>query len=679
MLRNPIVMEVYPPSDLSSVKPADDMVVTINKDGSPKSIFSDDIWDYSATSSTIRFINFRTKIENITPADGGRVESRHKFDVANEFIKILTLYWISAVGGCSMSKLNGDVTAVSFLIRYCLDCGISPKNIFSTPDAIDFLTSRASTTKQTGLLLGKIQRIADTATALSSNMFWQEVSPSIEFIDRLKRTRKKFPETTESLQTLLIPSEIYQSVLKKTIEDLDCFLQHEKAIKLVFALRSIARDKGVEFDRGLVATAITRNQSARIPHHWRKLLRENVDASKALKEIYEAGISKNESWGGLVDKLKGWQLRCAILISAFTGMRKSELLAIPLNGLKTINTENGPIPVVWSTTTKLEPNGVPRFTKWVTCSVVEVAFKVAKIITEGVLEWSGDRRITDISEQETPLFLSVEQGISGIPHRNFNFTTTFLCLKYINEKIYKKELEIREQDIAETSWFLYGEGVPSAIKLGKAWPLTFHQLRRSMTVYAAVSGMVSYPVLKAQLKHISMVMTVYYSDSNSRAINILGDEIEIKALRAEWSDAKARAEADSFYTLLEREQPLEGIAGKRLRAQKDRDELPQFLKNREDTKQAVKNGKFRYRSTLVGGCVSVAACNKGAGVLASACISCENAVFLPGSRAALEQTKEFYEAQLAKGAPKRARQEYKDNIKQIDRFLLRLIESEEVT
>ncbi|AXN29765.1 hypothetical protein [Vibrio coralliilyticus] len=55
-----------------------------------------------------------------------------------------------------------------------------------------------------------------------------------------------------------------------------------------------------------------------------------MDASKAFKELYQAGISKSESWAGLVEKLKGWQLRCAILISSFTGMRKGELLAIPL-------------------------------------------------------------------------------------------------------------------------------------------------------------------------------------------------------------------------------------------------------------------------------------------------------------------------------------------------------------
>ena len=675
MSRNSFVREVYPPSKFSTRKPAHDMVVTINKDGSPRSIFCDDIWDYSATSSTIRTLNFRAKIENITPAVGDRTANEYRFDIANDFLKTLTLHWISALGGCSMSKLNGDVTAVSFLIRYCLESDTSPKNIFSNPEAIDFLTSRASTTKQAGLLLGKIQRFVDTTTALSNNMFWQEISPSVEFIERLKRTRKKFPETTESVQTLLIPSEIYQSLLKKIIEDLDCFLQHENAIKLIFSLRSIARDQGVKLDRSLVATAITRHQSGRIQHYWRKLLRENIGASTAFKELYKAGISKSESWAGLVEKLRGWQLRCAILISAFTGMRKSELLAIPFNGLKTIKTEDGPIPVVWSTTTKLEANGAPRFTKWVTSSAVEAAFKVAKIITEGVLDWSGDRQITDIPEQETPLFLSIEHGISGTPHPQFRFTTATFDLKHIIEDLYKKELKVTEQDIEETSWFLYGESVPNSIKLGEAWPLTFHQFRRSMTVYAVASGMVSYPVLKAQLKHISMVMTVYYSDSNSRAINILGDEAEIKSLRAEWADAKARAEADNICTLLESDQPLEGIAGKRLNAQKDRNELPLFLKNRESTKQAVKKGKFRYRPTLVGGCISVEACNKGAGVLASACISCENAVFLSGSRAALEQTKEFYEAQLAEGAPKRARQEYETNIKQIDRFLMRLVET----
>lgn len=113
MLRTPIVKEVYPPNEFSALKPADDMVVTINKDGSPRSIFRDDTWDYSATSSTVRLLNFRAKIECIIQVDGVKLASTRSSDTANEFLKILTLHWISALGGCSMSKLNGDVTAIS--------------------------------------------------------------------------------------------------------------------------------------------------------------------------------------------------------------------------------------------------------------------------------------------------------------------------------------------------------------------------------------------------------------------------------------------------------------------------------------------------------------------------------------------------------------------------------------
>ncbi|AXN29764.1 hypothetical protein DVV14_00010 [Vibrio coralliilyticus] len=249
MSRNPILMEVYPPSGFLSVEPSDDMVVTINKDGSPKSIFRDDIWDYSATSSTNRLLNFRAKVENITPVDGVRVESRHQTDIANEFLKTLTLHWISALGGCSMSKLNGDVTAVSFLIRYCLDSGIPAKNIFSTPDAIDFLTSRVSTTKQIGLWLGKIQRIADTATALSNNMFWQAVKPSIEFIDRLKRTRKKFQKPRNQYRH----SSFHRNLSKCAKENYRrsrLFLTTRESLKACLFFAKYSESQGVELDRG---------------------------------------------------------------------------------------------------------------------------------------------------------------------------------------------------------------------------------------------------------------------------------------------------------------------------------------------------------------------------------------------------------------------------------------------
>lgn len=366
------------------------------------------------------------------------------------------------------------------------------------------------------------------------------------------------------------------------------------------------------------------------------------------------------------------------MICAFTGMRKTELLSIPLNGLKSLSTSKGEIPVIWSTTTKLEGCGAPHFTKWITGSIVENAVKVARSIAYGALAWSDDRDIQDIDENEVPLFFSTEHGKKGSPHPRFKYKPTSFNVDGVVQELFRDELEITASDMVELDWFMYGENIPNEIRKGEAWPLTFHQFRRSMAVYAAASGKVSYPVLKAQLKHISMVMTVYYSDFNSRAVNILGDESEIKALRKEWADAKARFEADELFQLLNSRVPLAGSAGKQLRAKQARGQLPEFLENIKATKAAVKNGKIRYRPTLVGGCMSVSPCNNGAGVLASACISCEDAVFLPGSRAGLEETKAFYEAELVETLPRRARQEYEDNIRKIDIFLLNLIEAVEV-
>jgi len=679
MLRNPTSQEVMPVVDIQTPTFSVDTIVTITKDGRPLSRFGDDTWDYSATSSNTKTLNFQTKLWKIIP---NRESGDDYFTIRRDaiyFLKLLTLHWVNILGGCSTSKLFGDVTAIAYLVRYCFDKNISMNEIFSTPEAINYLIENGTTDKQIGLALGKIQRFVDTANSLSNDVFWRTLAPSIEFRLRLRRARKKFPETTDSVQTMVIPSRIYQGLLKKTIEDLESFLSYEKDVKYIFEMRTVARDEGVSLDRNTEPSQLTKTQMTRVSARWKKMIRDNKALRLSLKAVYGAKIAKSESWVGLVDNLSRWQLRCAILISAFTGMRKGELLAIPLDGLRYLTTDHGDIPVVWSTTTKLESNGSPRFTRWVTSSAVKLAFQVARIIAEGALSWSDDRSSIVENLNDVPLFLSVEYGKKSAPHPCFEFTTTSFNGGSFSAEIYEGEIKVSEQDVSELSWFLYGENIPENIRVGQLWPLTFHQFRRSMAVYAAASGLVSYPVLKAQLKHISMVMTVYYSDSNSRAVNILGDEKEVKALRSEWVEAKAKAESDELYRLIQNKQPLAGCAGKQLRTQQMSGELPHYLENRKATKQAVKNGKIRYRSTLVGGCMSIKPCNKGAGVLASACISCENAVFLPGSRAALEQTRMFYESELDHTIPKRAREEYEKNIRQIDIFLNNLIEATEVS
>ena len=673
MSRDSVVKEVLLLEGKITAEIKDDMVVTITKNGSPLSRFSDDIWDYSATSRHIKSINFKSKLESLIDSNS----SKEIVLKAVVFLKTFALNWLHATGSCSMSKFYGDINAVSYLVTYCVNKNISFNKIFSEPDSTDLLIESLNSEKQIGLLLGKIQRFADTSSTLTNNPFWADLKPSAEFSNKLKQNRKVYPETTNHTQTLLIPSRIYQSILKLTIDDLEEFVRNIETLKYVFRMRTLARDEALLLDRAIDPSQLTKEQAGKVRYSWRKQLKKNDKLVECLKTLHVNGISNASNWAGIMDNISKWQTRCAILISAFTGMRINEITAIPYNGLKTLTTDRGLIPVVWSTTTKLEKIGKPRLTKWVTASVVEIAFDVARVITEGILDWSDDRKADILDEQRIPLFLSVERGKKGKPHPQFDYTTTALSTKFINETIFMDDLLITEQDIAEISWFLYGDNLPEDIKIGGQWPLTFHQFRRSLAVYAAASGIVSYPTLKAQLKHISMVMTVYYTDSNSRAIDILGNEPEVKAIRSEWIEAKSRVESDSLHNLINSNQPLAGIAGEKITKLKTQDNLPEFFKSRKETKKAIKNGKIRYRSTLVGGCMSIKSCDKGSGILASACISCKNAVFLPDSKDTLEQTKNFYQKELELEIPIVARLDYESNIKKIDSFLNSLVSTSE--
>ena len=435
MMREPLVKEIQPISKDLIENPSSGLIVTLSKSGDALSLFSDDIWDYSATSNSHRTINFRTKIRNLSSSintDG------KKFKSAVKFLKVFTLNWNCEMNGCSMSKLNSDIVAISFLISYCVNNNIDFNNIFTDSSAIDFLVTNSSTEKQIGLHLGKIQRFIDTASVLNQSNFWCNMQPSKEFSSKLRKTRKSFPETSQSLQTMIIPSRIYQNLLKDTIESLQVFNKHAEQISYVFSARTKVRDEALRLDQSVPMSKLTKSQKSLIRFYWQTALKTDTKLTKILAELTDLNIIKNANWLSLTISLGQIQMKSAFVIAAFTGMRKNELLSIPFNGLRHIHSDTGNIPVVWSTTTKLESNGVPRFTKWVTGSIVEEAFEAAKFITQGALNWSANKSQVAEDESKLPLFFSIENGKSGKPHPHFDYATTALNSNLI-QKIMSSE------------------------------------------------------------------------------------------------------------------------------------------------------------------------------------------------------------------------------------------------
>ena len=122
MMRESSVKEVILPVeslDCMSDIPLD-LVVTITRDGKPLSRFADDVWDYSATSVSQKTLNFRGKIESILLRNGSAIDNLDILNKAITQFKGLILHWVNAIGGCSISKLNGDTTALGYLVAHSL-------------------------------------------------------------------------------------------------------------------------------------------------------------------------------------------------------------------------------------------------------------------------------------------------------------------------------------------------------------------------------------------------------------------------------------------------------------------------------------------------------------------------------------------------------------------------------
>jgi hypothetical protein len=137
------------------------------------------------------------------------------------------------------------------------------------------------------------------------------------------------------------------------------------------------------------------------------------------------------------------------------------------------------------------------------------------------------------------------------------------------------------------------------IEVGNRWPLAFHQLRRSLSVYAHRSGMVSLPALKAQLQHITDEMRAYYADGYSRAVNLVFDKDHFSH---EWNAAKAESSFFGFAMgLLFCNEDLMGQGAERMAGTVSN-------RTRQDTLQLFKQGKLAYRETVLGGCVSTEEC-----------------------------------------------------------------------
>ncbi|MGN5353145.1 hypothetical protein ACQ4P5_13850 [Ralstonia sp. L16] len=422
------------------------------------------------------------------------------------------------------------------------------------------------------------QYVSQTSTVLKT--LWrhrqQLGAPADLQLQKLRdAVNKEVRSRPETQQTPLIPSRVYCAILAA----------------LGDRMSRIER----ELDALLEAYAQDRATWHNAPEDFTKRQRENF-RGKALADTAERmkGLGYKPAPGIALDhfiagRLAEHQLALMLVVAAYTGMRVGEVSILPLEDVLVEFEYMGATHYELQGSTHKLNKGVKRPTTWITSHQGARAVLLAQRIARVIQREYGKPPKTG---QKALLFPS-----TGNPYKSMadvSFQRSLTALRGVLCPV------IEQSDIDELDRLELARGwARDDIAVGKRWPLAFHQLRRSLAVYAHRSGMVSLPALKEQLQHITQEMSAYYADGFSQAVNLVFDA---KHFSHEWHAATAESSyfAYAFGVLFSDDDLLgrgaQGMAG-RVESRSRRDTLRLFEEN-----------KVAYRETPLGGCVSAEAC-----------------------------------------------------------------------
>ncbi|MFQ2095002.1 hypothetical protein ACK33Q_00790 [Aeromonas veronii] len=335
----------------------------------------------------------------------------------------------------------------------------------------------------------------------------------------------------------------------------------------------------------------------------------------------------------LLKKIKQIQYTLKMAIHLYTGMRDQEVIRLPFKCISTVSLRKEEkdaygkvvVPVnmiqIISTTTKY--TGYRKEDAWYAPDIIVKAIEVLQRIARGLCFRKG---VTDMSEM--PLFLSAGSlRVSVDNEKSEDKFSSFGKIKkmgvpqwFLDAVITEKDMELLKASDPSRDFENERDGNGELkFKIGGVWPLTSHQLRRSLAFYACSSGFVSIPTLKRQYKHLTAEITKYYSRNHQNIVSIFG---HYDAQTGKWMlpethvifDCQAAFTmdvAEQFINDLLEDEPLFGKSGSYMSRQAERifDGEVSIVEFRATTEEKIKNGEIVYNKTLLGGCTNINGCD----------------------------------------------------------------------
>lgn len=224
-----------------------------------------------------------------------------------------------------------------------------------------------------------------------------------------------------------------------------------------------------------------------------------------------------------VNEFKAIEGACFMSLSAFTGMRVSELAQINITSYKEVDLDGLTLCTLRSWTRKLEK--LPREDAWACAPICKKALEVLEVLNDDCRSVKGDIYLS-------PRFSFAGNYGSG---DNINSQLEDAVLNTTNLRNlftdYSKHLDITyEPSEMDEVYRLLNPVVPARcnpIKERKDgtfyWHFSTHSLRRTFAHFVVGNGLVTLAALKHQFKHISLAMTAIYA-SHSEVLTLMGIE-----------------------------------------------------------------------------------------------------------------------------------------------------------
>jgi len=354
---------------------------------------------------------------------------------------------------------------------------------------------------------------------------------------------------------------------------------------------------------------------------------------------------------GVISALKASQYAAKLLIQAFSGMRDQEASTLPFDCLREEQIDGLKHYVLQGVTTKLN-RGKARVTKWVTSREGATAVGLARQIAIGMSRFLGISGTQSLPLFASTAYLATESlalkfngGAPRIANLDLSGMLREIMWPILCPTIEDADLCELEQIDPHRAW----RSEPK-FTVGNRWPLTSHQLRRSLALYAQRSGLVSLPSLKRQLQHITEEMSRYYARGSAFAVDFLAGQKN--HFGRDWQEAQPVSSALSYMLhVLYSDEVLFGghvqWVDRNLR-----DAGGMILIDREATLRRFKKGELAYRETILGGCTSTEGCKSVAiNTLDIDCVTgCKNLVGRLSSLERVIAVQERFVASLEPGS-----------------------------